>query len=90
MPFCIEHIGKFIKSLLLSNNMKTIIYEIPDTKREFRRYDVHAREIYNKIKVLSENIFDVPFFSQFKDITTEKWKKVGCGIAVTAEVFVIV
>ncbi|OGD67977.1 hypothetical protein A3I18_00105 [Candidatus Campbellbacteria bacterium RIFCSPLOWO2_02_FULL_35_11] len=32
-------------------------------------------------KVLSENIFDVPFFSQFKDITTEKWKKVGCGIA---------
>lgn len=50
MPFCIEHIGKFIKSLLLSNNMKTIIYEIPDTKREFRRYDVHAREIYNKIK----------------------------------------
>jgi ABC-type bacteriocin/lantibiotic exporter with double-glycine peptidase domain len=23
---------------------------------------------------------DVPFFSQFKDITAAKWKKVGCGI----------
>jgi predicted double-glycine peptidase len=24
---------------------------------------------------------DVPFFSQFKDISSAKWKKVGCGIA---------
>ncbi len=25
--------------------------------------------------------FKVPFYSQFKDITTAKWQKVGCGIA---------
>ncbi len=27
------------------------------------------------------NIFTVPFYSQFKDITQAEWKKVGCGIA---------
>lgn len=26
-------------------------------------------------------VFTVPFFSQFTDITSNKWKKVGCGIA---------
>ncbi|OGZ20058.1 MAG: hypothetical protein A2494_02285 [Candidatus Lloydbacteria bacterium RIFOXYC12_FULL_46_25] len=29
---------------------------------------------------------DVPFYSQFKDITSPKWKKVGCGIASLAMV----
>lgn len=28
-----------------------------------------------------DNIFSVPFFSQFNDITPAEWKKVGCGIA---------
>lgn len=27
------------------------------------------------------DIFDVPFFSQFNDISAAEWKKVGCGIA---------
>lgn len=40
----------------------------------------------NKIPVkvpdnLVVTIPEVPFFSQFKDITSTKWKKVGCGIA---------
>lgn len=28
-----------------------------------------------------EHFFDVPFYSQFKDISEEKWKKNACGIA---------
>jgi ABC-type bacteriocin/lantibiotic exporter with double-glycine peptidase domain len=31
--------------------------------------------------VAGATIPDVPFFSQFKDITSTAWKKVGCGIA---------
>jgi hypothetical protein len=27
------------------------------------------------------SVFDVPFYSQFSDITSPSWKKVGCGIA---------
>jgi uncharacterized protein YvpB len=27
------------------------------------------------------DIFDVPFYSQFTDISSAKWQKVGCGIA---------
>jgi len=27
------------------------------------------------------SFFDVPFFSQFKDISSSNWQKVGCGIA---------
>lgn len=27
------------------------------------------------------SVFTVPFFSQFSDISLEKWRKVGCGIA---------
>lgn len=29
---------------------------------------------------------DVPFYSQFKDITSQKWKKVGCGVTSLAMV----
>jgi hypothetical protein len=34
-----------------------------------------------KPKVENSDIFTVPFYSQFKDITSDSWKKVGCGIA---------
>ncbi|OGD67078.1 hypothetical protein A2442_00435 [Candidatus Campbellbacteria bacterium RIFOXYC2_FULL_35_25] len=27
------------------------------------------------------SVFDVPFFSQFEDISAVKWQKIGCGIA---------
>jgi ABC-type bacteriocin/lantibiotic exporter with double-glycine peptidase domain len=37
------------------------------------------------IPIQQENLVvsipSVPFFSQFNDITTTKWKKVGCGVA---------
>jgi len=31
--------------------------------------------------VKTENIPDVPFYSQFQDIDSPKWQKLGCGIA---------
>lgn len=34
-----------------------------------------------KPKVENSDIYTVPFYSQFKDITSDSWKKVGCGIA---------
>lgn len=30
---------------------------------------------------LETSVPDVPFYSQFKDITSPKWQKVGCGVA---------
>jgi len=32
-------------------------------------------------RTVSENPFDVPFYSQFTDISSPTWQKVGCGIA---------
>lgn len=34
-----------------------------------------------KPKIENSDIYTVPFYSQFKDITSDSWKKVGCGIA---------
>ena len=31
--------------------------------------------------VTLDDSFDVPFYSQFTDITSPSWKKIGCGIA---------
>lgn len=33
------------------------------------------------ISVPRPNIPDVPFYSQFRDISAERWQKLGCGIA---------
>lgn len=33
---------------------------------------------------VSQKYHDVPFYSQFKDISSPSWQKVGCGIASTA------
>lgn len=40
------------------------------------------------VRTLAEggDIPDVPFYSQFKDISSAKWKKIGCGIASLAMV----
>jgi len=37
----------------------------------------------NKVepKLITETVPNVPFYSQFEDITSPSWKKVGCGIA---------
>ena len=35
----------------------------------------------SQISINNGESFTVPFYSQFTDITSEKWKKVGCGIA---------
>src|ERR1700690_2125492 len=36
--------------------------------------------------VATTSIPDVPFYSQFKDITSPTWQKVGCGVASLAMV----
>ena len=41
-------------------------------------------EKLNDIGVSLELYHDVPFYSQFTDITPVSWRKVGCGIASTA------
>lgn len=35
----------------------------------------------SEITLTNTDVFTVPFFSQFTDITPVEWKKVGCGIA---------
>jgi len=37
--------------------------------------------IVAKVADVETSFFDVPFFSQFKDISATNWKKVGCGVA---------
>lgn len=34
-----------------------------------------------KIEEFDDSLFQVPFYSQFLDITAPEWQKVGCGIA---------
>ena len=44
--------------------------------------EVKVIETITPDKEETENsFFDVPFFSQFKDISSSNWQKVGCGIA---------
>lgn len=35
----------------------------------------------SKENIENTDVFSVPFFSQFSDITAASWKKIGCGIA---------
>jgi len=48
--------------------------------------DVRAPEVVMKEALSTTTIPNVPFYSQFTDITSAKWKKVGCGIASLAMV----
>lgn len=43
-------------------------------------------EVITQTTVASSSIPEVPFYSQFKDITSPSWQKVGCGIASVAMV----
>lgn len=43
--------------------------------------NIQQKELFEIKPQLDNGIFKVPFYSQFKDITSAKWKKVGCGIA---------
>lgn len=52
--------------------------EIETEKQILNKED--SKEIDTSSDTLSK-VFTVPFFSQFTDITSPKWKKVGCGIA---------
>lgn len=47
---------------------------------------VQATEEPKKTPVAPETIPDVPFYSQFRDITSSTWQKVGCGVASLAMV----
>ena len=48
----------------------------PEPKKENREILTNK-----KPKIENSDIYTVPFYSQFKDITSDSWKKVGCGIA---------
>jgi predicted double-glycine peptidase len=39
------------------------------------------RATKNTYTEYTSEVFSVPFFSQFSDITSASWKKIGCGIA---------
>ncbi len=42
---------------------------------------VEEKEKKSKVASAHTQVFSVPFFSQFADITSPHWQKVGCGIA---------
>ncbi len=60
----------------LPSDDKTSIKEIEPTTN-------YSSKLTKEIFVLKPNtdVFIVPFYSQFKDISASEWKKVGCGIA---------
>lgn len=55
---------------------------IPDTVFTDTSHSNQSTMIIEKKTEQTEyKVFDVPFYSQFTDITPVEWKKVGCGIA---------
>ncbi len=43
--------------------------------------DAQQISLTKKLKTIDADFFDVPFYSQFDDISAASWKKIGCGIA---------
>jgi uncharacterized protein YvpB len=42
--------------------------------------EVEAKPVEEKKAVVKSSVYTVPFYSQFSDISSPEWKKVGCGI----------
>lgn len=64
----------------LSDLPQNMLFEATDTSDE--DIPIIAKKTEDKKnKDDNSDVFTVPFYSQFKDITKTEWKKVGCGIA---------
>jgi len=61
-----------------------IVSEIPYTDETNESNTEVAYENPTKVADEATLVFDVPFYSQLQDISSTKWKKLGCGIASTA------
>lgn len=54
---------------------------VPNTALVSQYVGPLALETATRMPVATSTIPDVPFFSQFKDIVSPSWQKVGCGVA---------
>lgn len=52
----------------------------------FLQQEIQAPTSEKKVAVAADVVPSVPFYSQFRDITSAKWRKVGCGVASLAMV----
>jgi hypothetical protein len=62
--------------------MHMIVQSTPSSLHQ----DVHFLALEKNPTQTLTVIPDVPFYSQFNDITSVKWKKIGCGVASLAMV----
>lgn len=63
----------------------TIPVNIPSAE-VYTQFQGTQQILEKRVTLLSPASRSVPFYSQFRDITSPKWKKVGCGIASLAMV----
>ncbi len=47
----------------------------------FLQQEIQAPTSEKKVAVAADVVPSVPFYSQFRDISSAKWQKVGCGVA---------
>ena len=71
--------------LMILNIPVHVIPKNVESFSSYTRYN-HAEIASLKSIVSSPVIPDVPFYSQFKDITSSSWQKVGCGVTSLAMV----
>lgn len=71
-----------IKKEILKNSLQ-FIEKINSSPIKPKTLEIFREPVKTKIESTSTSIsfFDVPYFSQFSDISTVSWKKIGCGIA---------
>jgi len=70
-------------ALLLSvsnapNNVREIVAEPASEPKQIKVEDIPEPKVETTVNTTA--VFDVPFFSQFTDISAPEWKKIGCGV----------
>lgn len=77
----VRAVGELVDSVSEKESNPLLENIIPADRSEEEEESGHAREV-----PVNTDIPDVPFYSQFTDITSAEWQKVGCGIASLAMV----
>lgn len=69
-----------------TSSLVTTIEELQEILASFEVEKTLERSLTNKEEkeqknIVNDNVYTVPFYSQFADISSPSWQKVGCGIA---------
>ncbi len=77
-------ISPLLTKTLFTEELNSDILEVSKLKTESAEEETKITQtIKNDKKPTNQKVevFTVPFYSQFSDITSASWKKIGCGIA---------